>query len=137
MGYLQPKNRDTRSRWNLAAPPALLVATFIWMPHFAMARQSGNAQEPAKTQTPTANAPTVAPATANEAARQGERKEMENGTNIAAGMQWFHDQRAYPNKLIPPGVRVKALQQKAKMAADSAARQTRLPGRAPAQPHGR
>src|SRR5579863_958904 len=37
---------------------------------------------------------------------EGEGKESEF---VRKRMQWFHDQRAYPNKLIPPGVRQRAI----------------------------
>lgn len=55
----------------------------------------------------------------------------DEGSFIRKRIEWFHDQRAYPHKTIPAGVRLKALQQlNAKLAAESAARAHAIPGRA-------
>ncbi len=61
----------------------------------------------------------------------------DEGSFIRKRMDWFHGQRAYPHKHIPPGARLRALQQlNSKLAAEAAARAHALPGKPqpPSQP---
>jgi photosystem II stability/assembly factor-like uncharacterized protein len=54
----------------------------------------------------------------------------DEGSFIRKRIEWFHDQRAYPHKTIPGGVRLKALQQlNAKLGAEAAARAHAIPGK--------
>ncbi|HLW78240.1 MAG TPA: hypothetical protein VKU44_01455, partial [Terriglobia bacterium] len=64
---------------------------------------------------------------------EGEGKESEF---VRKRMQWFHDQRAYPNKLIPPGVRQRAIKDRDRRTALEASVRATLAGAAtaPAEP---
>jgi photosystem II stability/assembly factor-like uncharacterized protein len=68
-----------------------------------------------------------------EKSKEKFEKDFENGEEgnfVRKRMDWFHDQRAYPHKRIPPGVRLKALQQlNVKLAAETAARAHGIPGK--------
>jgi photosystem II stability/assembly factor-like uncharacterized protein len=83
-----------------------------------------------------AAAPAVPADVDSDSDHPGQQREFENGADVLGREHWFHDQRAYPNKHIPPGARYKALQQKnAKLAAESAARVgVHRPGRPPQVP---
>jgi photosystem II stability/assembly factor-like uncharacterized protein len=64
--------------------------------------------------------PEAAKAAADKFEDEGEGKE---GDFIRKRMAWFHDQRAYPNKTIPPGIRQRAVKERdAKVALESSLR---------------
>jgi hypothetical protein len=68
---------------------------------------------------------------AAQAAKEEHEKDFEDGEKGESGeyirkrQQWFHDQRAYPLKNIPAGIRQRAIKvRNQKMAAEAAARET-------------